>query len=73
MHLRVCEQCPLCLPLSLLHLLHQPRRPAGEPTGAGGLRSHHAGAGGPLRGHLRRAGPGEAIVAAGRKPEISDH
>lgn len=57
-------------PRSLLHLLHQPRRPAGEPAGAGGLRAHHAGAGGPLRGHLRRAGPGGPTVAAGRKTEI---
>lgn len=60
-------------PCSLLHLLHQPRRPAGEPTGAGGLRAHHAGAGGPLRGHLRLAGPGAPTVAAGRKPEIISH
>lgn len=47
---------PPLLPLSVLHLLHQPWRAAGEPTGAGGVCAQRAGGHDPIGGQLLRGG-----------------
>lgn len=53
---------------SVLHLLHQPWRAAGEQTGAGGLRAHCAGGHDPISDQLLCAGVKGQAGAAGRSP-----
>lgn len=56
------------VPCSVLHLLHQPGRAAGEQTGAGGVRAHRVAGDGSIGGQLLRAGLKGQAGAAGRSP-----
>ena len=52
------------VPRSVLHLLHQSWRAAGEQTGAGGVRAQRVGGHDPVCGQLLRGGlRGEAGAA----------
>lgn len=62
-----CELCLLSAPCSVLHLLHHPRRAAGEPTGAGGVRAQRAGGDDSIGGQLLRAGDERPTGAAGEE------
>ena len=65
----MCEHGVVCpLLCSVLYLLHQPRRAAGEQTGAGGVRAQRAGGDGSVCGQLLCAGLKEQAGAAGRSP-----
>lgn len=64
----VCVSTVWSVPCSVLHLLHQPRRAAGEQTGAGGVCVQRVGGDGPIGGQLLRAGVKGQAGAAGRSP-----
>lgn len=59
------------VPCSVLHLLHQPWRAAGEQTGAGGVCAQRVGGDGPVGGQLLRAGVKVQAGAAGRSPSTA--
>lgn len=58
---------------SVLHLLHQPGRAAGEQTGAGGVRAQRVGSDGSIGGQLLRAGVEGQAGPAGRLPSAGRH
>lgn len=53
---------------SVLHLLHHPRRAAGEPAGDAGLCAQHIGLDGSICGQFLRAGVKGQEGSAGRSP-----
>lgn len=60
--------CVCSLSCSVLHLLHQPWRAAGEQTGAGGVCAQRVGGHDSISGQLLRAGVKGQAGAAGRLP-----
>lgn len=54
------------VPHSVLHLLHQPRRAAGEQTGAGVVCAQRVGGDSSISGQLLRPGVRGQTGAAGR-------